>query len=189
MEHRTEARKRKRRSMQKFGCGISSPAHKRAAGIKKRYLRSHRQGGTQPWRRTLRDRDSNHTHFRKESLPERKWRQKIPLLQLHKALLKQHEAKSLLRPAPQALEEFTGVPRNTTESNWGVPRLRLLPNRRATANAPVHLPGILLFLIFKDLHLPEQCFEWLISWGTRRKNSLFCVLMMPRDAVLQVYRF
>ena len=100
--------------MQKFGCGISFPAHKRAAGIKKDILEAIAKGELNPGEECCRRVIATYTLSEGE-LARKEVEvhgRKIPLQQLRKALLKQHEAKGLMRPVPQVLEDYTSIPRN-----------------------------------------------------------------------------
>ena len=113
MEKRAQPRAKKRRSLEKFGCGVSFPAHKRAAGIKEDIAEAIANGevnlgeeccGTPIANYTL----ENGKLARKEVEVQGR---KISMLDLRRSLLRQHEARGLMRPVPPNLEDYPCLPR------------------------------------------------------------------------------
>ena len=113
MEHRTEARKRNRRSLQKWLQHFLSRPQE-SCRHKKKILEAIAKGELNPGEECCGTVKATYTLSEGE-LARKEVEvhgRKIPLLQLRKFLLKQHEAKGLMRPVPQVLEEYTGIPRN-----------------------------------------------------------------------------
>ena len=109
MEKRAQPRAKKRRSLEKFGCGVSFPAHKRAAGIKGALPNGELNPGEECCGTLIANYTLENSELARKEVDVQG--RKISMLDLRGSLLRQHEARGLMRPVPPTLENYACLPR------------------------------------------------------------------------------